>query len=266
MTVANSSSTLTGPVRPFLRESRILSLSSSDFFSCVIDFTSPMVFSSWAICALVVAIWPSIACRSCSVFWYQKKLPITARTASRPSRMSCCRPYSRFFDARTGSRLIWIIGAPSSLRKRRSWRLPLHRAPQRQAHADCGGGSDLHHVVGIESAGVDLDAPEGIEDLDRHAHALLDDLEERGDLRRAAGQVQAGDVAVRGGGGIEVEAALDLARHLVGDALDDPLHFLRDHRVRVLRGVAADLELLRLVIRDVELLLDFLGELVAAHG
>src|ERR1700730_16952282 len=267
MTVASSSSTLTGPVRPFLRESRILSLSSSDFFSWVIDFTSPMVFSSWAICALVVAIWASMACRSCWVFWYQKKLPITARIASRASRMSCCRPYSRFFDARTGSRLIRIIEAPPSPRKGRSWRLSLHRAPEREAHADGGGGSDLHHVVGVEPPVVDLDALEGVEDLHRHAHALLDDLEERGDLRRAAGEVQPGDMAVRRGGGIEVEAALDLARHLVGDALDDPLHFLRPHRVRVLRGVAAGvLELLRLVVGDVELLLDLLGELVAAHG
>src|SRR5438105_313224 len=256
MTVEISSRTFTGPVRPFFKVSSTFSLSSSAFFSWVMFFTSPMVFSSVVIWARVESICRFTWVSRSSTWRYQRKLPIKAPTTTSAKRTSSCWPNSRFFLARTGRRLIRIIAASSLL----------VRATQGEPDRHRGRRGYVHDVVGIEAAVVDLDPLEGVEDLDRDPDALLDDLEEGRDLRRAAGEVEAGDVRICGGRRVEVEAALDFARHLVGDALDDPLHFLRDHRIGILGLVAAYLQLLRLVVRDVELLLDLLGELVPAHG
>src|SRR5919108_3212569 len=104
-------------------------------------------------------------------------------------------------------------------------RLPLAlvRPAQREADRHCGGGCDVHDVLRLESPVVDLDALERIQDLDGNADALLDHLEECRDLGRAAGEVEPGDVRVRRARRIEVERPLDLAGHLLGDALDDAL-------------------------------------------
>src|SRR4051812_39819982 len=99
---------------------------------------------------------------------------------TRAKRTSTCWPNSRFFLARTGRRLIWIIAASSLL----------VRATQGESDRHRGGRGHVHDVVGIEPAVVDLDTLEGVEDLDRDPHALLDDLEERRDLGRAAGEVE----------------------------------------------------------------------------
>src|SRR5438045_1911814 len=174
-----------------------------------------------------------------------------APTRTSAKRTRSCWPNSRLFLARTGRRLMWIIAASSLL----------VRATQGESDRHRGGRGHVHDVVGVETAVVDLDAPEGVQDLDRDPDALLDDLEEGRDLRRAAGEVEARNVSIGGGGRVEVEAALDLAGHLIGDALDDPLYFLRDHRIGILGLVAAHLQLLRLVVVDVELLLVLHGEL-----
>src|SRR5882757_4183009 len=103
---------------------------------------------------------------------------------TRPKRTSTCWPNSRFFLARTGRRLIRIIAASSLL----------VRATEGEADRHRGGRGHVHDVVGIETAVVDLDSLEGAQDLDRHPDALLDDLDERGDLGCATGEVEAGDV------------------------------------------------------------------------
>ena len=106
---------------------------------------------------------------------------------------------------------------------------------------------------------------ERVHDLHRHADPRLDGLEERGDLRGAAREVDLGEVRVGRGARVEVERALDLAGHLLGDAGHHPLDLLRHDRVRV-AAPAADLQRLGLFVGDVELLLDLFGELVAADG
>jgi len=149
---------------------------------------------------------------------------------------------------------MWIIGA-SSYRS-----LDLRKASPMATAAE---GATSITVLG-RSGGCRSPPLEGVEDLDGHAHPLLDHLEEGGDLGGAAGEIEPRDVRVGGGSGVEVERALDLAGHLVGHAWMTRSHFLRDHRVGVLRGVASHLQLLGFVVADVELLLDLLGELVAA--
>src|SRR4051812_32435254 len=201
MRVASSSITLTGPVRPFLRVSRILSLSSSAFLSSLIDFTSPMVFSSCAISALVRLICWSSWFSSLETLLNQNQLPIPASTRMSPKRTICWRPNSRFLAARTGRRLILIMVLSS----------PLVRLAQGKPDGDGRRRGDVHHVVGVELPVVDLHALEGIEDLDRHAHPLLDHLEERGDLGGAAGEIEAGDVRVGGGGRGEGEGGVGAA-------------------------------------------------------
>src|SRR4051812_22531632 len=124
-----------------------------------------------------------------------------ASTSSSTNSTSCCLPNSRFFAARTGRRLMWSIGASS---------LPLVRLAQGKPDGDGRRRGDFHYVVGVELPVVNLHALEGVEDLDRHAHPLLDHLEQRGDLGGAAGEIEAGDVRVGGGGRVEVEGALDL--------------------------------------------------------
>src|SRR5712671_163787 len=112
-----------------------------------------------------------------------------ARTISRTNSTSCWRPNSRFFAARTGRRLMWIIVA---------FPLPLVRLAQGKPDGDGRRRGDVHHGVCVEAAVVDLHALEGVEDLDGHAHPLLDHLEQRGDLGGAAGEIEPRDVRVGG--------------------------------------------------------------------
>src|SRR5450755_2469530 len=101
-------------------------------------------------------------------------------------KMICWRPNSRFLAARTGRRFMRIMASP----------LALVRLAQCKPDGHGRRGGDVHHVVGIEAAVVDLDALERIQDLDRNADALFDDLEERGNLGRTARQVETRDVRV----------------------------------------------------------------------
>jgi hypothetical protein len=136
------------------------------------------------------------------------------------------------------------------------------RAAEGEAHGHRGARGRARDEHRVELAVVDLDRLSGVRDLDRTAARCSSTLKSAG-IRAAAGEHHARD-AVVGGRRRRSRASAGSAHELVGDALDDPLHLLRHHRVGI--ALATDLERLRLLVGNVELLLDLLGEGVAAHG
>jgi hypothetical protein len=78
-----------------------------------------------------------------------------------------------------------------------------------------------------------FDLLEGVQDFHRHADARLDGLEERRHLRRAARQVDLGEVRVSRGACVEVERALNFTGHLLGDLAHHLLDFLRHDGVGI---------------------------------
>src|SRR5438132_11032148 len=91
---------------------------------------------------------------------------------------------------------------------------------------------------------IDLDASPGVGDLERQPRAALDRAVQRVHLRATAREHDARDVRIRRGREKEVERALELAGHDLGNTIHHAQYFLRYHAVLDL--AAADLVRLRL--------------------
>ena len=119
---------------------------------------------------------------------------------------------------------------------------------------------DVIDVVDLKPLGVEGHALERIEQLDRRVEALGEDLEESFGARGAAADDDAIDAIRRRRRLEEVERLLNLEHHVFADRAQ--------HRPRVLEGDAVDrlaaLQLVGLLVRQVQLLLQRLGVGVAA--
>src|SRR5215472_7347334 len=203
MEVESASSIRTGPVRCLRRSPRIASFAWTSFFRALILSTSPMTFSSSAMRAWVAAIRWAFFFSSEASPSYQSQLPRRVTNSAPPTTTRNWRPTSRFFSCRTGRRLMWIIiAAPSSHQLVPG---PAQGQPDRHRRHR----RDVHDESRVEAPAVDDHVLEGVGDLHRHAKPRLDGLEQRGNLRRTAREVDLRELRVRRSPGIEVQRALD---------------------------------------------------------